>query len=129
MAPEIKRIVCIDDDKNILEVNKKLLEASGGYQVACYTSGFEGIKSIKAQKPDLVLLDMMMPVMDGAAVLKVLRNDSETSMIPVIFMTAQKTPTDVKKYMDMGALSVITKPIDIEDFPFQMEMLSKIILK
>lgn len=128
MKAERKRIICIDDDKSILDVNKRLLEATGTYQVECFTGGAEGLKRIKEQKPDLVLLDMIMPGMDGLAVLKVLKSDPDIKSVPVIFMTAQKAATDVKKYMDLGALSVITKPIDIEDFPHQMQMLSKIIL-
>ncbi len=124
----IKHIVCIDDDDNILQMNKKLLEDSGKYEVTCFTSGADALSNIKALAPDLILLDMMMPGMDGIAVIERLKKDPEMRSIPVIFMTAQKAAADVKKYMDLGALSVITKPIDMEDFPFQMELLSKILL-
>ena len=128
MASQVKTVMCIDDDKDILRLNKQLLESTGNYKVQCFTSAKEALQSVSSSMPDLILLDMVMPEMDGIAVLEKLKSNPATRPIPVLFMTAQKSPSDVKKYMDLGAVSVIHKPIDLEDFPFQMEMLSKIIL-
>jgi len=128
MASPVRTIACIDDDENILKLNKKLLESGGSYKVLCFSSPKEALRNLGTIKPDLILLDMLMPEMDGIKVMEKLKADPETKIIPIIFMTAQKTQADVTKYMNLGALSVITKPIDPEEFPYQMEMLSKIVL-
>ena len=112
MAPELKHILCIDDEEDILEVASMCLEAVGGLKVSRATSGNDGISVARQEKPDVILLDVMMPLMDGPTTLKKIMQDDSLKKIPVIFMTARAQPEEVKKYLSYGAIDVIEKPFD-----------------
>jgi len=110
MTPDLRRILYIEDEDDIRTVAKMALEAIGGFEVRDYASGAEGVAAARESRPDLVLLDVMMPGMDGPATLKALRAQSETAATPVIFMTAKVQPTEVEHYKSLGALGVVAKP-------------------
>ena len=104
-----KTIVVVDDDPDIVEIAKAHLEAKG-YNVLTGYSGADLFACLKEQKPDLIVLDIMMPKMDGLEVLTRLKNASETSYIPVILLTALVQYEDVLKGYKSGADYYITKP-------------------
>ncbi len=110
MSPE--RILIVDDEEDIREVATAALEAVGGYDVIAAGSGESGIARAAAERPDVILLDVMMPLLDGPATFAKLREREETSGIPVIFMTARVQPADRRRIEALGAIGVIAKPFD-----------------
>ena len=102
-------IMVVDDNPDLVEVVRVMLEAKG-YNVMCSNSGKELLAGLEKQKPDLILLDIMMPQMDGLEVLTRLRENSDTPFIPVIFLTAKVLYDDVIRGYKMGGDYYITKP-------------------
>lgn len=113
----LQRILLIEDDPDIQMVAQLSLEAVGGYKIEVASCGEDGLKKAAEFAPDLVLLDVMMPGMDGPTVLQRLRADSQTAHLPVVFMTAKAQAHEVEAYHEMGALGVITKPFDPMTLP------------
>ena len=109
---ELKRILYVEDEPDIQAVAKLALEAIGGFEVKICSSGKEALESAVAYSPDLILLDVMMPGMDGPATLNALRGLPELAHTPVIFMTAKVQPQEIMEYKKLGALDVIPKPFD-----------------
>jgi len=103
-------ILAVDDTPENLDVVKGLL--SDDYIVKAATSGAMALKIIEKQKPDLVLLDIMMPGMDGYEVCQHLKANDETRDIPVIFLTAMEQTTDEAQGFELGAADYITKPVN-----------------
>lgn len=112
MAKELKHILCIDDEADILEVTKMCLEVVGGYNVTTLNSTADIISKVSSVKPDLILLDVMMPEIDGPSLLTQLRSSQEFKNIPVIFMTARIQKKEVDEYLKHGAYGVISKPFE-----------------
>jgi CheY-like chemotaxis protein len=113
MAPAgPRRILFVEDELDIQAVARLALEAVGGFTVEICTSGKEAIEKAPAFAPDLVLLDVMMPEMDGPETLAALRRLEQTATTPVIFITARVQPHEVEEYRALGALDVIAKPFD-----------------
>lgn len=108
----LKRILYVEDEPDIQAVAKLALEIVGGYQVMICGGGQEALDKVGGFAPDLILLDVMMPGMDGPTTLQNLRANPATAMIPVIFLTAKVQPPEVKHYQALGALNVIAKPFD-----------------
>ncbi len=104
-----KTIMVVDDNHNIVETLRTILEAKG-YNVMSAYSGQELFASLKEQIPDLILLDIMMPQMDGLEVLTRLKGNPDTASIPVILLTVKGEPEDVIKGYERGADVYITKP-------------------
>jgi CheY-like chemotaxis protein len=112
-APGILRnIVCVDDERDILEVAKMCLEVVGGFEVTCCESGQAALEVLAGQVPDLILLDVMMPQMNGPETLAELRKLPHLAAVPVAFMTARVQPAEVRSYLKLGATGVIPKPFD-----------------
>lgn len=109
---QLKRILMVEDDTDIQIVARMSLEAVGGYTVEVCSGGHEALGRVKDFAPDLVLLDVMMPDMDGPTVLRGLRADPVTAGLPVVFMTAKAQAHEVASYKEMGALEVVSKPFD-----------------
>ena len=107
-----KKILIIDDEPDIREIAQMTLETVSGWQVLTAESGDEGITKAKQEKPDAILLDSMMPRMDGSATFQKLQADPSTSQIPVIMFTAKVQAADRKRFADLGAKDVIAKPFD-----------------
>lgn len=108
----VKRILYVEDDDDIRTVAKLALEAVGGFEVLDCALGAKAIAEGPAFAPELILLDVMMPEMDGPTTLRALRQIDSMADVPVIFMTAKVMQSEVAEYMEMGALGVIPKPFD-----------------
>jgi len=103
------RIVYIDDDELLLQVAAVFVSAEG-HEIHCVNDPAEAVESVLAFGPDLVLLDVMMPGIDGLQVLARLRQHSVLDRIPVAFITADASPEEVETLMKAGAAGVLTKP-------------------
>ena len=111
-SPPLKRILMIEDEPDIQAVAQLALEALGGFQVRICGTGREGVQAAVAFAPDLILLDVMMPGMDGPSTLQALRNLPQIITTPVVFMTAKVQPQEIAEYRALGVLDVIAKPFD-----------------
>jgi len=109
---ELKRILHVEDDRSIQAVAKVALEAVGGFQVLSCASGQEALDQVQGFAPDFILLDVMMPGMDGPATLSKLRELVDIEQVPVAFMTAKVQPQEIEQYRQLGAREVIVKPFD-----------------
>ena len=112
MRPVLKRILYVEDDSDIRTITAMALEAVGGFSVIACGSGNEALAAAPDANADLILLDVMMPGMDGLATLSALRNLSQTADTPVIFMTAKVQASEIQNYMRLGVTDVIAKPFD-----------------
>ncbi|MGZ6523241.1 MAG: response regulator [Bacteroidia bacterium] len=106
-----KKILLIEDNKEMRENISEILELSK-YEVISAKNGKEGVEHAEKDKPDLIICDIMMPVLDGYGVLHMLSKNESTADIPFIFLTAKSEKTDFRKGMEMGADDYITKPFD-----------------
>jgi CheY-like chemotaxis protein/CRP-like cAMP-binding protein len=104
-------ILLIEDNKDVRENTAEILELAG-YKVTAAADGKKGVEQVNIQKPDIIICDIMMPVLDGYGVLHMLSKNPETSGIPFIFLTAKAERSDLRKGMEMGADDYITKPFD-----------------
>ncbi|OUL33991.1 two-component system response regulator [Nostoc sp. T09] len=107
-----KRILVIDDEKNLCIVIKACLENIGRWQVLVAQSGSEGLALAQTEHPDAILLDVMMPDIDGMALFQRLQDNSSTSEIPVILLTAKVQTVDLNEFSLLGVAGVIAKPFD-----------------
>ena len=108
----LRNILHVDDEPDIREVVQLSLALMDGWNVHSVGSGREAFSVLREAEPDLILLDYMMPEMDGTAILAALQVDPATRHIPVVFMTAKSMPTEVAKLVAAGAAAVIAKPFD-----------------
>lgn len=108
----LKRILYVEDEPDIQAVAKLALEMLGSFQVLICGNGHEALARVKDFAPDLIMLDVMMPGMDGPTTLEKLRADPVTAGIPVIILTAKVQPAEVAHFQSLGALNVIAKPFD-----------------
>ena len=108
----LQRILYVEDEPDIQAVAKLALEMVGGFEVKICSSGEEALEEAEAFAPQLLLLDVMMPGMDGPGTLAALRAISSLAEIPAVFMTAKVQPSEVAHYKSLGALDVIAKPFD-----------------
>lgn len=106
------RILYVEDDADIRMIGKFALENVGGFVVTDCESGEEALASAPGFAPQLLLLDVMMPDMDGPTTLARLREQPATAATPVVFMTAKVQPQEVQRYRELGAIDVISKPFD-----------------
>lgn len=108
----LQRILYVEDEPDIQMVARIALEAVGGFQLLVCSSGQEALAAAPAFAPDLILLDVMMPGLDGPATLAALRTLPGFEATPVVFMTAKVQASEVARYRQLGALNVIPKPFD-----------------
>jgi CheY-like chemotaxis protein len=106
------KALIIDDEEDVRYIVQMSLGRVGRMTVIEATNGEEGIALAKREQPEFILLDMMMPGMDGVTVFRALRADPETASIPVVFLTAKAMVSDVQKLMTLGAKGVVVKPFD-----------------
>ena len=111
----MKKILLIDDEKDFIYFIKKDLELSGAYIVFAATNGRDGIHMAASQRPDIIVLDVVMPSMGGFEVLKVLKENKGTTMIPVIMLTAIDTNEAKERAIGLYGEEYIVKPISISD--------------
>lgn len=115
-----RRILVIDDDDDIREVAQTSLELVGGHEVLTAASGGDGLASARAERPDAILLDVMMPGMDGPATLRRLRAEPATRAIPVVLLTAKVRADDRAFFAGLDVAGVISKPFDPVGLPTQV---------
>ena len=108
----LRNILHVDDEPDIREVVQLSLALMDGWNVHSVASGREAFAVLRDAAPDLVLLDYMMPEMDGTAILAALQADPATCHIPVVFMTARSMSAEVARLVAAGAAAVIAKPFD-----------------
>lgn len=111
LPPRI-RILYVEDEPDIREVTRLALEFSGRFDVRICESGSQALHEAAVFGPDLILLDVMMPGMDGLTLMNHLRGVTRTQDTPVVFMTAKVQTSEVSRYLDLGAAGVIPKPFD-----------------
>lgn len=108
----ISKVLLVDDEPHIRRIGELSLKGVGKWTAVLASSGAEALTIAERENPDLILLDVMMPGMDGPATLQQLRATESTARIPVIFMTAKVQKHEVDKYLAAGAVGVIPKPFD-----------------
>lgn len=108
----LKRILLVEDDPDIRTVTSLALGSFGGFDVLTCASAREAVECAGDFHPDLILLDVMMPGMDGVDALMALREIPATASVPVVFLTARVQPHEVARYRDLGSLAVIPKPFE-----------------
>lgn len=119
----MEKILFADDDVDIQEITKTILTKEG-YEVLIAKNGGEVLDLVKTNKPDLIILDYLMPVSDGVEVCKALKKDDETKPIPVLMVTAY--PDQKEKSLYAGAVDFITKPIDKTDLLLRIKSILKV---
>ena len=107
-----RKILIIDDEDDIREVAALSLESVAGWDVIKASSGAQGLARAVEHQPDAILLDVMMPGMDGPTTFRELRNNQATARIPVLLLTAKVQGTDQKRFADLGVEAVLLKPFD-----------------
>jgi CheY-like chemotaxis protein len=107
-----KRILVIDNEEYIQEITKICLETVAGWQVITAGSGQEGIQRAEAEFPDAILLDVMMPDMDGLTTFQNLQANPKTQAIPVLLLTAKTQAADRRRYAELGIKDAIAKPFE-----------------
>jgi len=121
MTKPLNRILYVEDEPDIRMVAQMALQAVGGFTVIACASGQEALDAAPGAGADLLLLDVMMPGMDGPTTLKGLRELPATASTPVIFMTAKVQAAEVAVYKGLGALEVIPKPFDPMELSTQIQ--------
>lgn len=116
----LQRILYVEDDDDIRTVTVMALEMLGDFTVAACASGTEAIARAEAFAPDLLLLDVMMPEMDGPSTLAALREREALKHVPAAFFTAKTQPDEVKRLQGLGAVAVLAKPFDPERLPGEL---------
>lgn len=107
-----KRILVIDNEEYIQEITKICLETVAGWQVITAGSGQEGIQRAEVESPDAILLDVMMPDMDGLTTFQNLQANPKTQAIPVLLLTAKTQASDRRRYTELGIKDAIAKPFE-----------------
>ena len=108
------RVLVVDDDPQVLRLLRVNFELEG-YDVASASSGEEALDAIAAERPDVLVCDIMMPGIDGLEVVRRLRADPETSSLPVVMVSAKAQQTDLARGQEAGADAYVTKPFDPQD--------------
>ena len=109
---ELRHIMCVDDEGDILEVARMCLEIVGGFRVTCSGGGRAALADAARDPPDLILLDVMMPEMNGMETVRLMRAIPKLRSIPVIFMTARVQRPEIASYLKSGAAGFIAKPFE-----------------
>ena len=123
--PDLMDILFVEDDADIRLLASMALVEMGGFIVTEAENGREALSYLNTHRPDLILMDMMMPELDGMSTLKLIKATPDLANIPVVFMTARVQPDEVKNYIASGALGVIIKPFDPMTLVEQVNLLWK----
>ncbi|KFE65359.1 response regulator [Hyalangium minutum] len=119
----IRKVLLVDDEVDIRTIGFLSLSRVGGWQTVLASSGMEAVTKAAAELPDLILLDVQMPDLDGLTTFGRLRAQAVTAALPIIFMTAKLQAQDVARYLELGALGVIGKPFDPLTLPKEIKRL------
>ena len=121
----LNRIVYVEDDEDIQRIVRMSLERVGKMTVEVVGDPTLALEAITAFKPDLVMLDWMMPKMDGPTLFRQMRLRPETKALPVVFITAKAAQRDLDELMSLGAVATISKPFSPKDLPEQLREIWK----
>lgn len=116
-SKKLGKILLVEDSNSIREIIKTLLTREGGFTVEACATGHEAIEKAAVFKPQLFLLDVIMPEIDGPSTLTELRKISALGEVPVIFVTGNTSKQDIKFYIELGAIGVIAKPFNFAGLP------------
>lgn len=105
-------VLLIEDDPDIQKMVQLSLKFRGGHQVSVASGGLEGLEKAAAEHPDLILLDVMMPEMDGYETCRRLKAEPATREIPVVFLSARAQQSEIEKGRELGAVGYLVKPFD-----------------
>lgn len=108
----MRRILLIDDEDDIREVASLTLEATAGWNVITASSGAEGIRMAESEQPEAIVMDVMMPDMDGPTTFREMQKNPAVSDIPVVLLTAKVQSVDQRRFKDLGVAAVLFKPFD-----------------
>ncbi|HEX4154733.1 MAG TPA: response regulator [Acidobacteriaceae bacterium] len=108
----MRRILIIDDEDDIREVAALSLESVAGWQVLTAASGADGIRTAQAERPDAILMDVMMPAMDGPTTFREMQRSPDIAHIPVLLLTAKVQGVDQRRFAGLGVAGVLFKPFD-----------------
>lgn len=112
MTPHPKKIVIVEDQPDVADLLEEMLSMDP-YQVVKIHSSGGGLSMIRAEKPDAVLLDIMMPDVSGLEVLRFMRREPDLQQIPVVIVSAKTLPEDIRTGLEAGATAYLTKPVDV----------------
>lgn len=124
-AQPLSRICYVEDDPDIQRIVRMSLERIGKMTVEVVGDSTRAVEAIIAFKPELVMLDWMMPVMDGPAVLRNMREHAELKDLPVVFITAKASQRELDELRALGAVGTISKPFSPKDLPDQLRAIWK----
>ena len=119
----LQRICYVEDDEDIQRIVRMSLERVGKMTVEVVSDPMVAIGVITAFKPDLVMLDWMMPGMDGPTLFRKMKTEPEVSKLPVVFITAKATQRDMDELVSLGAAGTISKPFSPKDLPEQLRQI------
>ena len=109
---ELQKILLVEDEEHIQTVARMSLELTSSYEVKTCNNGMELVESYDEFQPDIILLDVMMPILDGPGAIEKLRDSHPEGICPVIFMTAKAQSKEIDHLLGLGAIGVISKPFD-----------------
>jgi CheY-like chemotaxis protein len=121
MKMEKKKVMIVDDEKDFLKITKINLELTGRYEVATVSDATDIVSRVKSFRPDIILLDILMPKTGGAEACMMLNEDPETKLIPVVVVSALDTENDRRAMKESGAVDFIVKPIEKSDLIARIE--------
>ncbi len=111
-----EKILIAEDEQDIQKVIKITLKFKGGFDVSFASNGLEVLEQVKREKPRLIILDVMMPRMDGYETCRRLKADADTASIPVVFLTAKAQEKEIEEGLKLGAIDYIKKPFEPDEF-------------
>lgn len=117
------KVLLVDDDPDLVILASHVLENLGGFAVTSCAGGYQVIELARRERPDVILMDFLMPDPDGAELARLLRADERTADIPLIFLTAKESREERERLLGLGALGVLIKPFDPEGLPREVERL------
>jgi DNA-binding response OmpR family regulator len=126
MDKDKKKVLFAEDNDSITKIILYILKKDD-YEIIHFPTGEGVVEGVKTNKPDLILLDLMMPIKDGLMILKEIKADSEIKDIPVIFLSANSSDVKIKNGMSMGAADYILKPFSFDDLSLRIKKQLKII--
>ena len=116
----LEKVLYVEDDEDIQRIVRMSLERVGKMSVEIVSNSTEAIARMKTYQPDLVMLDWMMPEMDGPTLFRKMHEDPEVAKLPVIFITAKASPRELEELVRLGAKGTISKPFSPKDLPDQL---------
>jgi len=119
----LQKILYVEDDEDIQRIVRMSLERIGKLSVEIVGNSMNAIEVMKAYQPDLVMLDWMMPEMDGPTLFRMMKEDSAVADLPVVFITAKASSRELEELNKMGAKGTISKPFSPKDLPDQLRAL------